>query len=65
MLDAKSDRMIIAATDQAYKTWYEFKKDLETLCGHPVLNTLWLQVKPSEALPWGKKQIQSVLSKIS
>ena len=50
---------------QNYDTWYGFKKDLESLCGHPVLNSLWLRVKPKEALPWGKSQILTTLLKIS
>jgi hypothetical protein len=47
-----------------YDTWYDFKKELESLCGYPVLNTLWLQIKPQIALPWDKATIRSVLSKL-
>ena len=54
----------IQATTQKYNTWYDFKKELESLCGYPVLNTLWLQIKPQIALPWDKSNISSALLKL-
>jgi hypothetical protein len=69
MPDVKSSRMIgtslsFPTPGQKYNTWYDFKRDLESMCGHPVLNTLWLQIKPQKALPWGKTQIRSALLKM-
>jgi hypothetical protein len=55
---------LLSLPGQKYDTWYDFKKDLESLCGYPVLNTLWLRIKPQIALPWDKANIQSVLSKL-
>jgi len=55
----------LALSLQTYDTWYGFKKDLESLYGFPILNSLWLRVKPREALPWGKSQILTTLLKIS
>jgi hypothetical protein len=42
-----------------YKTWYDYKKDLESLCGRPVLNDLWLKIKPQTALPWSSANLFS------
>jgi hypothetical protein len=69
MLEIKASRMIgtlpsISAPGQKYDTWYDFKKDLELLCGYPVLNKLWLQIKPQIALPWDKSNIWSALSRL-
>ena len=55
----------LVLSPQTYDTWYGFKKDLESLCGYPIINSLWLRVKPREALPWGKSQILTTLLKIS
>lgn len=71
MLDNKSDRIMsgtsfnVPSHGQKYDTWYDFKRDLETLCGHPVLNTLWLRIKPRTALPWNKSNLRSTLSKLN
>jgi hypothetical protein len=54
---AKSD--ILLNPGQKYKTWYDFKKDLESLCGQPILNELWLQIKPKTALPWNSSNIRA------
>ena len=50
---------IILNSNQKYKTWYDFKKDLESLCGRPILNDLWLQIKPRTALPWNSSNIKA------
>ena len=42
-----------------YMTWYDYKKDLESLCGRPVLNDLWLKIKPQTALPWSSAHLFS------
>jgi hypothetical protein len=70
MLDLETDKVNSSITGislpvQTYDTWYAFKKDLESLCGHPILNRTWLQIKPQTALPWGKSQILTALSKLS
>ena len=70
MFGIKSDRgagtltRTPATGQKHYYTWYEFKKELESLYGYPVLNTLWLQVKPQKPLPWNKSNILSALSKL-
>ena len=41
-------RMIILHRNESkavYWTWYDFKRDLEKVIGHPLLNQLWLEVK--------------------
>ncbi len=43
----------------SYLTWYAFKKDLESLCGHPTLNNLWLKIKPQTALPWDSSNMRA------
>jgi hypothetical protein len=60
----KGTLLSIQVPTPKYDTWYDFKKELESLCGHPVLNTLWLQIKPQIALPWDKSTIRSVLLKL-
>ena len=49
---------------EKYKTWYGFKKDLESFCGHPVLNKIWLQIKPQSALPWDKTNMRLSILKL-
>ena len=49
---------------QQYETWYEFKKDLESFCGHPIFNRIWLQIKPQTALPWDKLNMRLSLLKL-
>lgn len=70
MLDLETGNMNsnvtgVMLSPQTYDNWYRFKKDLESLCGHPILNTTWLKVKPREALPWGKSQIITTLLKVN
>lgn len=70
MSGIKSDRMMsstlfnVHAHGHKYDTWYDFKRDLESICGYPVLNKLWLQIKPQTALPWHKSNLRSALSKL-
>ncbi len=45
--------------ESSYLTWYAFKKDLESLCEHPILNNLWLQIKPQTALPWNSSNMRA------
>ncbi len=47
-----------------YETWYAFKKDLQSNCGHPIPNDLWLRIKPPSALPWDKADMRRVLLKL-
>jgi hypothetical protein len=42
-----------------YITWYDYKKDLESLYGRPLLNDLWLKIKPQTALPWSTANLFS------
>ena len=44
-----------------YTTWYEFKKDCENILGHSLLNETWLNVKPSNPLPWNDADVIAVL----
>ena len=50
---------ILLNSGQKYMTWYDFKKDLESLCGQPILNDLWLKIKPQTALPWNNSHIRA------
>jgi hypothetical protein len=50
---------ILFEPDLNYKTWYEFKKDLESLCGQPILNNEWLRIKPQNALPWSSSNLRA------
>jgi hypothetical protein len=50
---------ILINPTQKYKTWYDFKRDLESLCGQPILNELWLQIKPKTALPWNCSNLRA------
>ena len=50
---------ILLNSGHIYKTWYEFKKDLETLCGQPILNGLWFHIKPQTALPWSGSNMRT------
>ena len=52
---------IVFSSGEKYKTWYDFKKDLESLCGRPILNNLWLQIKPRTALPWNSSNLRASL----
>jgi hypothetical protein len=47
-----------------YKTWYEFKRDLELKlgCGLPV--EIWLRTKPKKALPWNNFDFRTSLAAI-
>jgi hypothetical protein len=47
-----------------YKTWYEFKRDLEVKlgCGLPV--EIWLRTKPKKALPWDLFDFRTSLAAI-
>jgi hypothetical protein len=67
-MDSKSGRMtgviLFNVPVQQYETWYEFKKDLESFCGHPILNKIWLRIKPQIALPWDKSNMRSALLKL-
>jgi len=45
-----------------YSTWYEFKKDIEKLSGHCILNWDWLKVKPEAPLPWNIYDFQTALT---
>lgn len=47
-----------------YLTWYEFKKDLQRVSGRSLLNTDWLDVKPTAPLPWDKSLLHSALLKL-
>ncbi len=50
------------ASKIVYWTWYDFKKDLEKVIGHPLLNQLWLEVKPKKPLPWNYSHFRRALS---
>ena len=41
-----------------YKTWYEFKKELEANVERPLVNDVWLQLKPRAPLPWDLSQMK-------
>ena len=47
-----------------YRTWYDFKKDLEKETGHTLLNAAWLYVKPAAPLPWSESYFRSSIRKI-
>jgi len=70
MIDMKSNRIMsttlldVPAPVQQYETWYDFKKDLEAFCGHPILNKMWLSIKPQIALPWDKSNMRLALLKL-
>lgn len=49
----------------AYNTWYEFKKELQRRSGLPILNKLWIQIKPKAPLPWHEFQMKEALSQLS
>ena len=49
----------------SYRTWYDFRKDLEKKLGYMPLNWLWLAVKPQAPLPWNDCHLQSVLSTVA
>ena len=47
-----------------YRTWYEFKKDLEMESGRSLLNSDWLKVKPAAPLPWDCSLLRSSLDNL-
>jgi hypothetical protein len=47
-----------------YRTWYEFKQDLERHVGHCVVNTDWLRVKPASPLPWDVSRLHATIRKL-
>lgn len=47
-----------------YRTWYEFKKDVERESGRSLLNSDWLRVKPAAPLPWDSTLLRSSLDRL-
>ena len=48
-----------------YRTWYEFKKDLEKELGCSLFNQDWLEAKPRAPLPWDGSDMKSSLSAVA
>ncbi|MDD5701811.1 MAG: hypothetical protein PHU23_07140 [Dehalococcoidales bacterium] len=48
-----------------YETWYEFKKELETILWCYLANDIWLQIKPQKPLPWNESDLKSSIISLS
>ena len=48
-----------------YKTWYDFKRELQRRSGVVLLNKAWLQIKPKAPLPWSEYQMKEVMRYLS
>jgi hypothetical protein len=47
-----------------YKTWYDFKRAIESKLGRGLPVDLWLRTKPKKALPWDDVDLRTTLSAI-
>ncbi len=48
-----------------YRTWYEFKQDLQRKSGRSLLNSDWLRVKPASPLPWDGSLLRASLQRLA
>ncbi len=47
-----------------YRTWYEFKRDLEGQLGRWLPNADWLEARPREPLPWDEASLRAAVGKV-
>ncbi len=47
-----------------YKTWYDFKRAVESKLGRGLPVDLWLRTKPKKPLPWDYGDLRATLSAI-
>jgi hypothetical protein len=48
-----------------YKTWYDFKRKLESELGRGLPVDLWLRTKPRKPLPWDETDLRVTLSEVA
>jgi hypothetical protein len=52
-------------TDVIYRTWDDFKRNLELTTGRFLNVDLWLLVKPKKPLPWNSDDFKNSLLKFN
>ena len=45
-----------------YTTWYDFRKELGKRLGHTPLALQWLELKPTDPLPWNDSHMKAAIS---
>ncbi len=48
-----------------YRTWYDFKRVLESKLGHALSVNLWLRVKPRNPLPWDESDLATSFAEVT
>ena len=54
-----------SGTQVEYKTWFDFKRELETILGQGLPVGLWLRTKPKRPLPWYDTDLHTTLAELS